>query len=116
MSPRIKSLTMGLSLIALLSVLARAGEPIKTGPPLGKPAIVFDPRFLSGKNAGYRVALPQYFNVLNAPSVIVFARAPGDKLTQLIRKLDVATAKSQTLHAAIVFLAEPDAEEKRIKE
>lgn len=92
-------------LIGILLTAAKAEEALKSGPQPGKELPeTFEPKNITGPNAGETTCI---FCEYGSDTVaMIFAREVNAPLTQLIKRLDAATAQhSKTgMHSCAIFL------------
>jgi hypothetical protein len=92
------------------------GAKLKSGPQVGEllPG-AFHPLNVTGEKAGEKHCL--YCEYGPAPVAMVFARTPSEQLTNLIKKLDAATAQNAKaeMGSFVVFLSNKDGLQQQLK-
>jgi hypothetical protein len=103
--------------LALVAGVALAAENLKSGPQVGQEVPgPFHPLNVTGENAGEKVCL--FCKNGSNPVAMIFAREVSDNLTNLIKKIDSATAehKDAKMGSFVVFLSDSEDLPKQLKE
>lgn len=101
----------------VLLIGAASGEPVKSGPQVGKELPgTFKPVNVTGPDAGKTTCI--FCEYGEDPVVMVFARESSAPLTQLIKQLDATTAKNKAsnLASCVIFLSSDQGLPKQLKE
>jgi hypothetical protein len=102
--------------VVLLAGIGVADEPVKSGPQKGQAVPgPFHPLNCTGAKAGQKNCL--FCENGNSPVAMVFAREVTPALTDLIKKIDVETAKNKSAHMGsfVVFLSDKEGLETQLK-
>jgi len=103
--------------IVLCASLVTAAEPLKSGPKVGEELPgTFAPVNVTGPDAGDKTCI--FCECGERPVAMVFAREVSAPLTQLIKRLDAATAehKASKMGSFVVFLSKEEGLGKQLKQ
>jgi hypothetical protein len=102
--------------LAMLVGSTMAGDKLKSGPQVGEllPG-PFHPLNVTGAHAGEKHCL--YCEHGPAPVAMIFARTPSEQLTNLVKKIDAATAQNAKaeMGSFVVFLSDKEDLAKNLK-